>query len=109
MVKSSFIGEIARYYADDYIIWKYLPGDVERIRRRAKPKSDLMVQRYVFLQNEGNGSFKKASFMFGLRGIIEIYRYTLGEEPPAGIADIAHLCCVARGRLAPSGKAETIG
>lgn len=103
MVKSSFIGEVARYYADDYLVWKYLPGDTEKIRQFAKPDNDLMVQRYIFLQTEGVGSFRKSSFMLGFRGFIEIYRYTLGDEAPEGIMDIAHLCNAANRRLAEAG------
>lgn len=99
MVKSSFIGEVARYYADDYLVWKYMPGDIDKIRRLAEPEDDLMVQRYIFLQTEGEGSFKKSSFAFGFRGFIEIYRYTLGDAAPEGITDIAHLCNAANRRL----------
>lgn len=106
MVKSGLIGEVARYFADDYIVWKYREGDPQRILETARPQSDLMVQRYVFLQNEGRTSMKKSSFMLGFRGFIEIYRYTLGDEAYEGIRDIAFLCNTAKRRLleeAPGG------
>ena len=32
MVKSGLLGEVARYYADDYIIWKYEESDADRLR-----------------------------------------------------------------------------
>lgn len=99
MVKSSLIGEIAKYYADDYIVWKYLPSDLDRIRQSAKPDRDLMVQRYIFLQTDGQGSFKKSSFMLGFHGFIEIYRYKLGDKEPKGIKDVAYLCNAANRRL----------
>lgn len=105
MVKSSLIGEIAKYYADDYIVWKYLPSDIDRIMQSAKPNRDLMIQRYVFLQIEGSGSFKKSSFMFGFRGFIEIYRYKLGDDEPKGIKDVAYLCNAANRRLPTAGQA----
>lgn len=100
MVKSSFLGEVARYYADDYIVWQYAPGDIGRVWSGAEPEKDLMVQRYIFLQTEGPGSYKKSSFKLGLRGFIEMYRYTMGEAAPKGIADIAHLCAAAERRTA---------
>lgn len=103
MVKSSFMGEIARYYADDYVVWKYAPEDIARIRQEAKPERDLMVQRYIFIQAEGAGDFQKSSFLLGLRGFIEIYKYTLGDEAPKGIIDIAYLCNAANKRLAAAG------
>lgn len=108
MVKSSMIGEIARYYADDYIIWRYMPGDIEKIRQSARPEKDLMVQRYIFLQIKGQGYFKKSSFMLGFRGFIEIYRHTIGDEAPDGINDIAFLCEAARKRLATANTVRTI-
>lgn len=92
LVKSGLLGEVARYYADDYIVWKYLPGDMERIRKTAKGETDLMVQRYVFLQPEGENSMKKSSLMLGLRGFLEIHAYTLGSEAKSDdIKDIAYL------------------
>lgn len=108
LIKSSFMGEVARYYADDYIVWKYEDGDIDGIRERAKPESDLMVQRYIFLHTEEAGYFKKSSFSFGFRGFIEIYKYTLGNEAPKGIVDIAYLCNAAYKRLAYAENSKLI-
>lgn len=108
LVKSSFIGEIARYYADDYLVWKYTAGDIDKIRQGAKPEKDLMVQRYIFLQTEGGGSLKKSSFALGFRGFIEIYKYTLCDEAPKGIIDIAYLCNAAHKRLAEAGEIKIV-
>jgi len=91
LVKDGFLGEVARYYADDYIVWKYLSDDPERILKTVKSETDLLVQRYVFLQSYGASSVKKSSIFFGLRGFIEIYKYTLGEKPEKSIKDIAYL------------------
>lgn len=99
LVKSSFMGEIARYYADDYIVWKYRQADIDKVRQSAKPEKDLMVQRYIFLQAEGKGSLKKSSFTLGFRGFVEVYKYTLGDEASKGIVDIAFLCNAANERL----------
>lgn len=91
MIKSGFLGEVARYYADDYILWKYLPRDPERIFKAAKSETDLLVQRYIFLQKDGTSSAKKKSFLFGFRGFVEIHMYTLGDRPDKEIKDIAFL------------------
>lgn len=97
-IKSGLIGEVGRYYADDYIVWKYLPEDIGRIREAATPERYLMVQRYVFLQTEGEPFYKKSSFALGFCGFIEMYRYTLGTEPHTDIKDIAYLSNIAEGK-----------
>ncbi len=91
LVKSGLLGEIARYYVDDYIVWKYVAGDPKRIFDTAKSETDLMSQRYLFLKTKGAQITKKKSFMFGFRGFIEIHMYGLGEEPPKAVEDLAYL------------------
>ena len=74
MVKSGLMGEVARYYADDYLVWRYdAEDDAERLRRGAKSESDLLVQRFVFLREAGEYYMKKSSIMFGLRGFVELH------------------------------------
>lgn len=108
MIKSGFLGEVARYFADDYIVWKYQDGDPQRILKTAQPQSDLMVQRYLFLQDSGQSVMKKSSFLLGFRGFIEIYRYTLGDEACDGIKDIAYLCNTAKRRLSEKALGSTL-
>ncbi|MDO5563145.1 MAG: hypothetical protein Q4F74_05970 [Synergistaceae bacterium] len=95
LIKGGLLGEIAKYYADDYIIWKYLPEDVERLRKEAKSERDLMLQRYIFLQDEGEPYYKKSSLALGFRGFVEIHKYTLGAEPRKDIKDMAYLANIA--------------
>ena len=52
MVKSGLLGEVARYYADDYIIWKYEESDADRLRKEAKSESDLLLQRFLRSQSD---------------------------------------------------------
>ncbi|MEG1824262.1 MAG: hypothetical protein RR501_05755 [Cloacibacillus sp.] len=91
MKKSGLLGEVARYYADDYIIWRYAASDPERIFRAAKQEEDLLLQRFVFLTEKGAYSTKKRSLFFGLRGFAELHFYTPGSEPPKAIVDAAYL------------------
>jgi len=91
LIKSGLIGEIARYYVDDYIVWKYLPEDPKRIFTTTGSEPDLMSQRFLFVKTEGRYFTRKKSFLMGLRGFIEIHIYRLGDDPPKIIEDLAYL------------------
>lgn len=99
MVKSGLLGEVARYYADDYIIWKHEANDVERLRREAKPESDLLLQRFVFLRENEAYHMKKSSLMFGFRGFVELHFFTPGDDIPKAIQDTAFLVNAALRKL----------
>lgn len=91
LVKSGLIGEIARYYVDDYIVWKYKPGDPKRIFMTSASEPDLMSQRFLFVKREGRYFTRKKSFLMGFRGFIEIHIYRPGDYPPKIIEDLAYL------------------
>ncbi len=99
MVKSGLLGEVARYYADDYIIWKHEANDVERLRREAKSESDLLLQRFVFLRENEAYHMKKSSLMFGFRGFVELHFFTPGDVIPQAIQDTAFLVNAALRKL----------
>lgn len=75
-IKAGIIGEVARYSADDYVIWKYEEEDVERIFKKTRPQKGLMMQRFVFVRPEGKTESRTRSFMFGFSGFLEVFRYT---------------------------------
>ena len=91
MVKDSLLGEVARYYADDYIIWKYAPEDPARLFSETKPQRDVMTHRFVFLQKEGQAFMRRRSIWLGFRGFVEEHSYTLGSEAKTGVQDLAYL------------------
>jgi hypothetical protein len=91
IVKDGLLGEVARYYADDYIIWKYAPEDFERLLKETRPKRDVMTQRFVFLQREGGSFSKRRSIWLGFRGFVEAHMYTLGSEAKTETQDLAYL------------------
>lgn len=99
IVKSGLLGEVARYYADDYIIWKHEANDVERLRREAKSESDLLLQRFVFLRENEAYHMKKSSLMFGFRGFVELHFFTPGDDIPKAIQDTAFLVNAALRKL----------
>ena len=74
---------------DDYIVWKYLPEDPDRIFNTASHETDLMSQRYLFLVSEEKYSTRKRSLMLGLRGFVEIHRYRPGDTGPKAIEELA--------------------
>ena len=100
MVKSGLMGEVARYYADDYLVWRYdAEDDAERLRRGAKSESDLLVQRFVFLREAGEYYMKKSSIMFGLRGFVELHFLPVRGEIPKAVEDVGYLVHAAMRRL----------
>ena len=99
MVKSGLLGEVARYYADDYIIWKYEKEDPERIFRAAKGENDLLLRRFIFLKEKGGWETKKRMLMLGFRGFAEMHFFTPGSEPPRAIADAAYLINAAAAKI----------
>ncbi len=100
MVKSGLMGEVARYYADDYLVWSYAgEDDAERLRRGAKSESDLLVQRFVFLRETGEYYMKKSSILFGLRGFVELHFLPVCGEIPKAVEDLGYLVRAAMKKL----------
>lgn len=100
MVKSGLMGEVARYYADDYLVWRYdSEEEAERLRRGAKSESDLLVQRFVFLRESGGYYMKKSSIMFGLRGFVELHFLPIYGEVPKAVEDVGYLVHAAMRKL----------
>lgn len=91
MIKSGLLGEVGRYCVEDYIVWKYEPGDAERLLKTTKPKTDVMTHRYVFVSEEGESFSKRRSMWLGARGFVEVYGYVIGAEPSDAIKDIAYM------------------
>ncbi|MDO4561732.1 MAG: hypothetical protein Q4C86_12370 [bacterium] len=107
MVKSGLLGEVARYYADDYIVWKYEENDIERLKKEAKSESDLLLQRFVFLRESGSYYMKKSSLLFGFRGFVELHFFTPGDAIPKAIQDTAYLVNAATRKTAGRGSGAT--
>ena len=80
-IKAGLLGEVGRYKADDYIIWKYEDGDVEHLFKNVRHQKGLMLQRYIFVRPEGNTTSRSKSFRMGFSGFVEVYQYTpLGDS-----------------------------
>ncbi len=92
-VKKALLGEVCRYYADDYILWRHNgESDKERVLRNARPHPDLMAQRYLFVEERSSGIQRRGrSFLFGLRGYAEVFSYIPGMGYGRRIKDLAPL------------------
>lgn len=92
-VKNALIGEVCRYYADDYIIWGHNgKADRQRILKTCRPQPDLMTQRYLFVDGaESAGECSIRSFLFGFRGYVEVHTFTPGGSFEKRIKDLAPL------------------
>lgn len=90
--KGSILGEVARYYADDYIVFRHR-GDVDRdwVYRTWRPAPDVMVHRFVFLEACAAARRTTRSFWLGFRGYVEVYQYTVKSTASARIRDLAPL------------------
>lgn len=91
IVKDGLLGEVARYMADDYVVTEYESSDIERLKSGAKPESELMSQRWMFVQSDGANLCSSKHFWFGFRGGAHFYRYTLKSEAQKEIADLAYI------------------
>ena len=92
-VKSALLGEVCRYYADDYILWNHGGReDRKRILKICRPQPDLMTQRYLFVdaqESQEKGVVK--SFSLGFRGFVEVHSFTPGGRFDKRVKDLAPL------------------
>lgn len=92
-VKNALLGEVCRYYADDYILWRHNgESDKERVLRNARPQPDLMTQRYLFVEERSSNRQRRGrSFLFGFRGYAEVFSFTPGVGCDGRIKDLGPL------------------
>jgi len=89
--KGALLGEVARYYADDYIVWEH-EGErsVERILREWKGSPEVMAHRILLLGDTTWPKHRQKAFLWGFRGWVEIYCLCLGDKPHKRFADLAY-------------------
>ncbi|WP_206740452.1 hypothetical protein [Dethiosulfovibrio peptidovorans] len=90
-IKAGLMGEVARYYADDYILWKYDPKSVDLVRSSWGPIKDVMIQRVLFVSDEDRFEKRVKAFTMGFRGYLETYRYSPMGEGYRKIKDLTPL------------------
>ena len=88
MTKTSLLGPVARYYAWDYIVWRGCgDADVEYLMREWKPMPDVVTQRFLLVGSALRGR-RARSFLWGLRGFLEVYGYVPGTSCHKKVADL---------------------
>ena len=91
-VKPALLGEVARYYAIDTIVW--VPAS-ERARENlwtsTQPIEDVMTQRFMFLLDQEASLFRIKSFFFGFKGYREFHSYWPGRGWNRRLKDLAPL------------------
>ena len=91
-VKPAMIGEVARYYAEDTIVWSPVcSADLETLWRSIKPIEDVMTQRFLFLTDTTPPICRIKSFLFGIRGYLEFHSYWFGQGHDARLKDLVPL------------------
>ena len=77
-VKDSHMGVIAEYYAYDYIVWTHRgETDGDYILENWKPLKETMMQRFILLEDNATEKRKVRSFLFGFKGYLEVYHYSV--------------------------------
>jgi hypothetical protein len=112
--KGGLLGEVACYCVWDHVLWRHR-GKIseEEILRSARPERDVMSRRYL-LVGEEEAPFRLRSFLWGLRGFVEVLRHRPGGKGHRKFADLVGLADAAEGYASgeiergenPIGKAE---
>ena len=79
-VKDSALGEVAKYYADDYIIIKHQGKlSVEKLMKTWQSKEDVIKHRFLLL-NSSKTILSKKAYRLGFRGWLEVLEYKGGDK-----------------------------
>jgi hypothetical protein len=90
--KGAMLGEVARYCADDYLVWKHRGAeDAAWVFKHWKSAPDVAVHRWIFLEEAPAFAPRRRAMWLGLRGFLEIYPHVLHAPPHRQIKDIAWL------------------
>ncbi len=79
-VKSALIGEVCRYYADDYIIWSHHgKADRQRILKSCRPQPDLRRSAIFSLRERNQLRNVPSGRFFSVRGMRRCTPYARGR------------------------------
>lgn len=95
--KGSLLGEVARYYADDYIFWgPQTPGGGQKILDGWRSADEVMSHRVLLISGHTEEKPLKKFFLLGFRGWVEVLSYRLGDpetDPFRDLIFIANKAC----------------
>ncbi len=101
--KEGVLGEVASYFAEDYLVWTHRGRDDEELLLSCwRPIPGVISHRFLFL-DEVTAPRRSKGFCLGLRGWVEVQRYRPGERPHRKFRDLAWLvdqvaACIVRHR-----------
>jgi hypothetical protein len=91
-VKPALMGDVAKYYAVDTVVWKgFADSEKESLWRSTTPKEDVMTQRFLFLERCEKPVCRIKSFLLGFRGYLEFHTYWPGQKFDRRLKDLAPL------------------
>ncbi len=91
-VKDGFLGKVAEFFSDDYIVWKHRGlADEEMILNQWKAETDVMKHRFLLLSDESGQAARTKSIWLGFGGFVEVLRYRAGAPVPAKFKDLVFL------------------
>lgn len=106
-VKPALLGEVARYYAVDTIVWSPASEAArEHLWSSTRPVEDVMTQRFLFLIDQNPPLHSIKSFLFGFKGYKEFHSYWPGRQYPKRLNDLAPLVDKAIALHKETGKSE---
>ncbi|MDR1516044.1 MAG: hypothetical protein LBS45_10130 [Synergistaceae bacterium] len=90
-LKPALIGDVAKFYAEDTIIW--MDGGCRRddLWASGEAKEDVVTQRFLFVENREPPMYRIKSFLWGLKGYIEFHSCWPGMKYDRKLKDIAPL------------------
>ncbi|WP_352425659.1 hypothetical protein [Aminomonas paucivorans] len=112
--KASLLGEVARAFVWDHILWKHQGERSEAdLLRETPPSPEVMSQRFLLVGAE-EAPRRARSFRFGLRGFVEVLRYRPGGPGHRLFRDLTDLVDGFEGyenrpRNCPSPEAPSLG
>jgi len=71
--KNSLLGEVSRYYSEDYILWKYdYPDDYRNIQNKWNGNLSTFLTRFIFLHHSLPFSCQRKAIWLGFRGYVDL-------------------------------------
>lgn len=93
--KGSLLGEVAKYYVDDYIVWEYSgrtqEGAVEQLVNSWGPQTDVMSHRFLIIGSHTGSRPIRKHYWLGIRGWLEILPYCPGGAVDDKFKDLAYI------------------
>jgi hypothetical protein len=90
-LKPALIGDVAKFYAEDTIIWAESGDRRDDLWNTAEAKEDVMTQRFVFVEEREPALFMIKSFFWGIKGYLEFHTCWPGRKCDKRLKDIVPL------------------